>query len=130
MKGLISVWLCALLLAGAVASFAQQGKSLTIAVAANANTTSASVANQAGRSPFFLIFDKDGKFVEAVNNPYKDAGSAGIPMVDFLAGKGITVLVAEVFGPNIVGVMKDKGIRPVEFKGSAQDAAKKALATK
>jgi len=130
MKKLISALLWALLLAVSVPSFAQQGKSPTIAVAANANTPSASVAIQAGRSAFFLFFDKQGGFVEAVSNPYQEAASAGIPMVDFLVGKGITVLVAEVFGPNIVGVMKDKGIRAVEFKGAAQDAVKKALATK
>lgn len=130
MKKLISAWLWALLLAVSVLAFAQQGKSPTIAVAANANTTSASVANQAGRSPYFLFFDKQGTFIEAANNPYKDAGSAGIPMVDFLAAKGITVLVAESFGPTIVGVMKDKGVRAVEFKGNAGAAVKKALEVK
>jgi predicted Fe-Mo cluster-binding NifX family protein len=130
MRTFIVSWLGALLLAASVPALPQQGKSPAIAVAANANTPSASVASQAGRSAFFLFFNKQGTFIEAVRNPYMEAGSAGIPMVDFLAGKGITVLVAEGFGPNIVSVMKDKGIRAVEFKGTAQDAVKKALATK
>ena len=85
MNRLTLAWLGVLLLAASVPALAQQGRSPTIAVAANANTASATEASQAGRSPYFLFFDKQGIFVEAVNNPYKDAGSAGIPMVDFLA---------------------------------------------
>jgi predicted Fe-Mo cluster-binding NifX family protein len=68
--------------------------------------------------------------VEAVDNPYKDAENAGIATLDFLASKGVKVLVAESFGSKIVEVMKNKGIRPVEFKGSATDAVKKALERK
>jgi predicted Fe-Mo cluster-binding NifX family protein len=109
---------------------AQQSRSAMVAVAAIDKTVSAPVSNQAGRSPFFLLFDKQGSFVEAVGNPYKDAGNAGIPTLDFLASKGIKVLVAESYGPKIVEVMRDKGIRPVEFKGSARDAVKKALQLK
>ena len=119
-----------LLLAISVSALAQPVKSPTIAVAANGNTVSASVGNQPGRSPYFLLFDKQGAFVEAATNPYKDSGNAGIPTLDFLAIKGIKVLVAESFGPKIVEVMKDKGIRPVEFKGGAKDAVKRALELK
>lgn len=101
-----------------------------VAVAASDKTVSASVSSQAGRSPFFLLFDKQGTFVEAVANPYKDAGNAGIPTLDFLAGKGVTIVVAEGFGSRIVEVMKGKGMRAVEFKGNAKDAVKKALTLK
>ena len=130
MAKLISACLWALLLATVPPAIAQQSKVATIAVAANGNTVSATVGNQPGRSPYFLLFDTKGVFVEAANNPYKDAGNAGIPTLDFLAGKGIKVVVAEWFGPQIVSVMTDKGIRPVEFKGAAKDAVKKALEIK
>jgi len=131
MKKLISQCLAALLLVTSGFVLAQQNKSEMIAVAASNKTVSASVSSQAGLSPFFLLFDKQGTFVEAVDNPYaKDAGRAGIPTVDFLAGKGVKVLVAGSFGPNIIEVMKDKGMRPVEFKGNAKDAVKKAMAPK
>jgi predicted Fe-Mo cluster-binding NifX family protein len=98
-----------------------------VAVAANGKTASASVSSQAGRSPFFLLFDKQGILVEAVDNPYKDARNAGIPALEFLASKGVNVLVAEGFGSRIVEVMTSKGMRPVEFRGNARDAVKKAL---
>ena len=130
MKKLIVPGVAALLLLMSASLLAQPSKSDLIAVAANGKAISASVSSQAGRSPFFLLFDKQGTFVEAVDNPYKDAGNAGIPMLDFLANKGIKVLVAESFGSKIVEVMKSKGMRPVEFKGGAKDAVKKALELK
>ena len=130
MRKFVFACLCTLLLGASALALAQQTKSPLVAVAANGNTVSASVGNQPGRSPFFLFFDKEGAFVEAVSNPYKDSGNAGIPTLELLAGKGIKVLVAGSFGGRIVEVMKEKGIRPVEFKGSAKDAVKKALDTK
>jgi predicted Fe-Mo cluster-binding NifX family protein len=130
MKKLIFAGLAVLLVATAGFVLAQQGSARTIAIAASGKLISASVSNQAGRSPFFLFFDNQGTFIEAVDNPYKDVGNAGIPTLDFLAGKGVKVLVAESFGSKIVEVMKDKGIRPVEFKGSAKDAVRKTLESK
>jgi predicted Fe-Mo cluster-binding NifX family protein len=129
-RTLLSVAFSAMLLVTSGFALAQQNNSEMIAVAANGKTVSASVSPQAGRSPFFLLFDKQGALVEALDNPYKDAGNAGIPVLDFLAGKGVKVLVAEGFGSRIVEVMKGKGMRPVEFKGSAKDAIKKALESK
>src|SRR5450759_228399 len=95
---LLSLVLAALLLATSGFAIAQQARSEMVAVAASDKTVSASVSSQAGRSPFFLRFDKQGTFVEAVANPHKDAGNAGIPTLDFLAGKGVTIVVAEGFG--------------------------------
>jgi predicted Fe-Mo cluster-binding NifX family protein len=130
MKKLFAQFLAALLLATSGLALAQQNKSEMIAVAAGSKIASGMVSPQAGRSPFFLLFDRQGTFVEAVDNPYKDAGNAGIPTLDFLAGKGVKVLVAEGFGSRIVEVMKSKGMRPVEFKGNARDAVRKALELK
>ncbi len=129
MKRVVLTVLAALLMMTSGFVISQQSKA-EIAVAANDNNTSASVSRQAGRSPFFLLFDKQGALVEAVANPYKDAGNAGIPALDFLAGKGVTIVVAEGFGSRIVEVMKGKGMRQVVFSGSAKDAVKKALELK
>jgi predicted Fe-Mo cluster-binding NifX family protein len=126
---LIASVITALLVLFAAPLLAQQAKSDLVAVAASGKTASAAVSAQAGRSPYFLFFDKKGALVEAVDNPYKDAGNAGIPALDFVASKGAKILVAEGFGPKIVEVMRDKGIRPIEFKGNAQDAVRKALSS-
>jgi predicted Fe-Mo cluster-binding NifX family protein len=111
-----------------VCAFAQQ--KTKIAVAAADKTLTATVSDQAAPAPYFLFFDGKGKLLEVIENPYKNAESAGPSVVNFLAGKGATVVVAGGFGPKIIEVAKAKGIIPVSFKGTAQDAVKKVLQTK
>lgn len=112
----------------AIPAFAAQN--IKIAVAANNKIPTATVSGQAAPAPYFLFFDQKGKLLEAVENPYKDADRAGPSVVGFLAGKGVTVVVAGGFGPKIVDDMKAKGITPVSFNGSAADAVKKILQSK
>jgi predicted Fe-Mo cluster-binding NifX family protein len=97
-----------------------------IAVAAEGQTLSASVGGQPGRSPYFLFFDEKGKMIEAVANPARDGRAAA----DFLASKGVTVVVAGAYGPIIGDVMKNKGIKIVTFKGTAEEAVKNILKSK
>jgi predicted Fe-Mo cluster-binding NifX family protein len=127
MKNVISLMLTILLLLPGLACSGQKEK---IAVSANGETLAASVSRQAGLSPFFLLFDEKGKLIGTIDNPYKEGGSAGIPVADFLASKGVTIVVAEGFGDRIVEVMKSKGIKAVAFKGSAEEAVKKILQSK
>jgi len=127
MKKGISLLLVLFLVVSLSLSVSCAGQKQKIAVSADAKTPTAPVSRQAALSPFFLLFDEKGKLIEAVDNPYKEGGSAGIPVADFLASKGVTVVVAEYFGDRIVQLMKDKGIRAVAFKGSAEEAVKKAL---
>jgi len=101
-----------------------------IAVAAADKTPGAAVIEQAAGAPYFLFFDGKGKFLEAIENPYKNAESPGPSVINFLAGKGATTVVAGGFGPKIVEVAKGKGITALSFKGSAQDAVKKAIQSK
>ena len=99
-----------------------------IAVASDGNTPTSSVSPVAARSSYFLIFDGKGTFVEAIVNPHKSAGGgAGTLVVDFLAGKGVTTVIAGAFGDKMIVAMKTKGINYIEFKGTAADAVKKAL---
>jgi predicted Fe-Mo cluster-binding NifX family protein len=129
-KQLICAGLAMSILMMPMVVLAGEGKTEKIAVASSGKTPSALVGSQPGRAPYFLFFDKRGAFVEAVENPYKDAGGAGISTVEFLAGKGVTVLVAGDYGPRIVEVMKGKGIRAVTFTGTAADAVKKLVSAK
>ncbi|HKZ17054.1 MAG TPA: NifB/NifX family molybdenum-iron cluster-binding protein [Geobacteraceae bacterium] len=99
-----------------------------IAVAAEGRPPSSQVSGIAARCPYFLLFDEKGEFVEAVDNPHKDApGGAGSQAVEFLAGKRVGVVIAGAFGPKMIGAMQAKGMSHLEFKGNAADAAKKAL---
>jgi predicted Fe-Mo cluster-binding NifX family protein len=125
MKRSAGLFLLLLLLSSFTAFAAEPAK---IAVAADGNAPSSQVSTVAARAPYFLLFDEGGAFLEAVANPHKDApGGAGSQAVDFLAGKGATVIIAGAFGPKMVGAMQAKGMRYVEFKGSAAEAVKQAL---
>jgi predicted Fe-Mo cluster-binding NifX family protein len=101
MKHFLNPTLALLALLASTALFAQAGRPDLIAVDAAGKTPSTAVSSQAGRSPHFVLFDKQGTFVEAADNPYKDGADAGIPAVNFLAGKGAKVIVAEGFGAKI-----------------------------
>ena len=107
--------------------FVYAGQKERIAVAADEKVPEAAVSGQAGRSSFFLLFDEKGMFLEAIGNPYTEAKSRGIAVVDFLAAKGVTAVVAGSFGDRITEGLKNKGIRALTFKGKAADAVKKVL---
>jgi predicted Fe-Mo cluster-binding NifX family protein len=99
-----------------------------IAVASDGNTPASAVSPVAARNSYYLIFDGKGAFIEAVANPHKNAGGgAGTLAVDFLAGKGAKTVIAGAFGDKMIAAMKTKGINYIEFKGTAADAAKKAV---
>jgi predicted Fe-Mo cluster-binding NifX family protein len=132
-----------------IPSLVLAGQKEKIAVAANGQTPAASVGIQAGRSPFFLLFDCKGKFVDSVDNPYKTKGGAGEAVADFLAGmgvkivvaesfggpllvselpaKGVAVVVTEYFGTAMLEAMKEEGMEAVAFNGSVKEAVKKVL---
>jgi predicted Fe-Mo cluster-binding NifX family protein len=101
-----------------------------IAVAANGAGPEAPVSPQLASSPFFLVFDQQGNVCEIIENPYKSAEMPGPSVVNFLAEKGVTIVVAGDFGPKILEVLKAKQIWPVPFKGSAQEAVRTVLKTK
>ncbi len=101
------------------------------AVASDGKTLSSAVGSVAARSSSYLIFDGNGKFVEAINNPYKEVGGGAGPLVvNFLAQKGINVITAQSFGKKMVDAMTAKGIVHFEFKGNADDAVRKYLKQK
>jgi len=103
----------------------------TIAVAAAGKIPSASVSNLAGRSPFFLLFDGQGNFQDAIENPYRAQKSgAGVSLARFLASKGVRAVVAENFGDKMIAALNQNGLRYFPFKGLAKDGVKTLLEAK
>jgi len=99
-----------------------------IAVASDGNTQASAVNPVAGKSSYYLIFDGNGAFIEVISNPHKSAGGGRYSLVvDFLAGKGATTIIAGSFGDKMITTMKAKGINYIEFKGTVADAVKKAV---
>ena len=130
MKRISLLSLTMLFLVSAV-TYAGQEVVVKIAVASNNKNTTSNVAAMAGRSPYYLIFDSTGKLAEVIENPYKDSrGGAGPSTANFLAEKGVTIVIAETFGGKMINAMKSKGMTHFKFKGIANDAVKKVLTPK
>jgi len=94
-----------------------------LAVAADGATATAQVGTTAARSPYFLLFDRDGELVEAVENPYVAEGrNAGPKVVDFLSAKGIHTVIAGEFGAKMIAAMQQKDMAFHTATGPAADA--------
>lgn len=111
-----------------IASFSWAAGKDKIFVAAKGNTDASEVSEVAARAPYFLIFEKSGKFLGALENPYMASrGGAGTAVVSFLEQKGATMLVAGEFGRNMTSAMSSRGMRFLKFQGSAKEAMERAL---
>ena len=76
--------LCALLMFS-ISVFAAEKKEGRIAVASEGKTTEGPVGEKLGRSSFYLLFDPQGRFIQAIDNPFKDArGRTGQSALDSL----------------------------------------------
>jgi len=130
MKRISFLSLATLFLVSAI-TYAGQEDVVKIAVASNNKNTTSNVGAMAGRSPYYLIFDSTAKLIEVIESPYKDVrGGAGPSTANFLAEKGVTIVIAETFGGKMINAMKSKGMTHFEFKGIANDAVKKVLTPK
>ncbi|MFO8088385.1 MAG: NifB/NifX family molybdenum-iron cluster-binding protein [Desulfatiglandaceae bacterium] len=99
-----------------------------IAIAVEGKSPTAEVSQAAGRSPYFLIFDRSGNLLKTIDNPHKaDRRRAGASVVVFLAQKGVTFISAGEFGERMIQAMRNDGMRYLEFQGVAEDALKQIL---
>ena len=69
-----------------------------------------------------------GELIEVVDNPYRDASrNAGPSTANFHGKSGIDIIVAESFGSKMIDALRNDGKTYFEFKGTVDDAVKKAL---
>ena len=127
----IIFWSIGIPLLISVMAFSAEMNKVKIAVASSGKTVTASVSDVAARCPYYLIFDGAGKLREVIDNPYKDvSGGAGPSAADFLAQKGVTIVIAETFGYKMINAMKENGMTYYELEGSAEDVVKRVLKLK
>jgi predicted Fe-Mo cluster-binding NifX family protein len=101
-----------------------------IAVSSEGNSPASMVAPRFARAPFFLLFDEQGKMIEAMPNDTSDvAHGAGGRAVQLLSGKKVTSVVGPMFGPNAVVALKAAGIKAFEARDiTVEEAVKKVMA--
>ena len=114
----------ALLLSSSLASGAER---LLIAVASDDVEATSLVSKTAGRSRYYLLFSGTD-FVQVLDNPFLAKGPGATPsLVEYLAQKGVGVVIAGGFGPLMIEAMDQKGIKYIIFSGIAQEAAERAI---
>ena len=127
MKRIVFIGLAFLLLCPVMGNAANTEK-IKIAVASGDKTAKASVSDKAAKCPYYLIFDSKGEMTEVIDNPYGGASrGAGPSAANFLAQKGVTIVIAGNFGSKMINILKNKGITHFEFKGRVDEAVKRVL---
>jgi len=111
-----------------VMAYAAQKDAVKIAVASNSKDPKSSISSKAGHCPYYLIFNGAGELIEVLGNPYKDAQrKAGQQTANFLADKGVTIVIAGNFGDKMIGVMRSNGTDYFKLQGIVHDAVKTVL---
>ncbi|MGD2269423.1 MAG: NifB/NifX family molybdenum-iron cluster-binding protein [Desulfobacterales bacterium] len=108
--------------------FAQAQQSNIIAVAAVDRTENSQISQIAARAPYYLIFDRSGKLMEVLSNPFRDATrGAGPKVAGLLIEKNVTVVVAGDFGHKMTIALDEKVISHLKATGVVQKAIQDLL---
>jgi predicted Fe-Mo cluster-binding NifX family protein len=95
---------------------------MKIAIAADAPNIDTDVAAHAGRAPYFLIFDADGRLHAAPANPVVGSGQgAGPAAVQFLSSQGVGLVVAGEFGQHFLDALEEHGMKHSQETGRVAD---------
>ena len=92
------------------------------AIATLGDKEDSEISSMAGRAPFYLLFEGK-KLVETINNPFRfGAGGAGVSVAKMLVDKGVNLVVAGKFGPNMLAILEERKLKYKEASGKAIDA--------
>lgn len=102
---------------------------MRIAIAASEPRDTADVNSRAARAPYLFIYDGPDDVLEMLQNPFDEHERAmGARMADFLAGKGVEMVIAGHFGSGFVEALSRKGMRWQAMDGTVREAARAAYA--
>lgn len=90
---------------------------MKIAVASLGKDSSSELSPQAGRAPYYLIFE-DGKLMEVWKNVFSiGGGGAGLAIVKIMADKHVEKIISSNFGEKMRDALNIKGINFEEKTG-------------
>jgi len=101
---------------------------MKIAIASLGEDKQSEVSDQAARAPYYLIFDEKGELLETIKNPFNvGGGGAGFAAAKMLADKEINIVIANNFGPNMIGALKERGLKFEEKTGKIEEIIKEIV---
>jgi len=97
---------------------------MRIAIASLGKNEDSEISNEAGRAPFYLIFE-DGKLVETLKNIFRfGGGGSGISVAKMLSDNKVKKVIAGKFGPNVKTFFEEKNIEVIEKTGKVLEVLK------
>ena len=99
---------------------------MKICVPSKGKDPSSEVDDRFARAEFFAIYDTDSGEYEFVENTIAGAHGAGPKVVQFLASKGVNVVIAYNVGMNAYSVIQESGISVYLAKGGTVEENVKA----
>jgi predicted Fe-Mo cluster-binding NifX family protein len=97
----------------------------TFAISAEGSELNSPISKLSGISPYYHLYDVNGKAVEVLANPHLDLEyGVGPAAAATLADKGVTVLVGGMAGPKMQDVLDARGVRFVRRTGTVEDVVK------
>ncbi len=95
------------------------------AVAAVGDNINSEISRNAGRAPYYLIFDENGDFMKAIENPaLSSRGGASRIVVDLLLNESCKTVIAGNFGDKMINQLKANEINYFEREGIVKDVMK------
>ncbi len=89
-----------------------------IAVAAVGESINSEISMNAGRAPYYLIFDENGDFRKAIKNPAQSSrGGASTVVIDLLLQESCKTVIAGNFGEKMQIQLKANEIKYYEREG-------------
>ena len=100
-----------------------QKSSDRIAIAAVGDSITSEISERAGRAPYYLVFDGNGKFIKSIKNPFQTQGRrAGSAVVDLLVKESVKTVIAGKFGNKMKKSLKTNKIEFHQETGIAIEA--------
>jgi len=98
---------------------------MKIAIASLGEDKQSQISDQAARAPYYLIFNEKGELLETLKNPFSvGGGGAGFAAAKMLADKEINLVIANNFGPNMIGALEERGLKFEEKTGKIEEIIK------